>query len=651
MLTTKRDDIAPQSEFYSDSLLQTPSMGKSAIDNFSMAFATPFVMLEALNGTLNKKPEGQAILNSFKQIQLEAQTPGMGWQQYLQNEGSGLLGFALNPINWGFGEAGALAARGVSRGVESVLPNAALMYARKPIKEILGKIFGKYVPENVVENFGKNKIEKTLSASLIANKALNAFSIFSGAGIPQAIVENYKADTNHIEWAGVAKDAANMGIFGLKIAAIPFAWGILRGKLNRGKGENPTQAMDATAIDTALAKGHITPDEHQWLKDYYEFEKNPANKELEIDLKERATRLIKDNNYKADTVSNEALLEILTQDDINNLKGPIADQLASLHLPDEQRTALTDFIIHNRLDELKKDPAKLDGVRGYVDFLEKKMQGKDQKIAEYDSILKQYLLKSVKENMPFSQKELFKLLRKMGYEASHVKNVPMTIPNNIVRRIKLLSNIKRLKAKLAKEKRRGFSPNKKTLNRIAELEKKLPKILTPKEELLHLTKKLLIDGLPKNFVNSEDYHRLLDLSNAWHNARSLLDRVHLEHEYNKQEAFLKVAKELLHIADSNFGDLAKPENVMEYLKNRLESNLEKPVNVSDVNQVLSEIEKAPIGDALTQALRDQEAAMNDVPNNESKKAYQAAAQKLKEFSEKQTVFANAIKCQQGVKNA
>ena len=76
-------------------------------------------------------------------------------------------------------------------------------------------------------------------------------------------------------------------------------------------------------------------------------------------------------------------------------------------------------------------------------------------------------------------------------------------------------------------------------------------------------------GLKKNFQMSAAYHRLMDLSNVLHNARTLLDRIHLEHEYNKQEAYRDLIDHLLKRADSNITATAKPDNVIEYLRKRI----------------------------------------------------------------------------------
>lgn len=636
-MLTRSSNISPQQEYYADSLLTMPTASQTVFHNLAMGVATPVVALNMLNGQMAKKPEGKAMLSAFNSIRLENETPGMSTGQWLAGEGANMLGFGLNPATWGLGEAGGLAAEGLSAGAARIAPEAATVFMRTPIKELVKEPIGRYIPSMV----GKEGAEKALSTGLIADTTLKNFGIFAGAAAPQGIVDNYKADTNHIEWGGVAREMGEMGAFGIAIGSIPFAWGVLRGKVNRGLGRADTDPVDSSALDEALSNGHITPAEHQWYTDYLAHQKDPGNAELKEKLESQGSHLINENGHTANTASNEAMFEIMTPDDVSNLQGIIGDQLSG-NVPEEYRTTLTDFIIHNRLDYIRQNPKWLDGVRGYVDFINNKLANRAVKSAEADEILEKNLTKGTKENMPFSQKELFKYMKQAAFESSHVKHLPVTIPENMVKHLKIKEKIDKLKGKLKLDKRRGKPENKQTLRRIEELEKSLPKILSPKEELHQLRQELLGKGLKNNFERSNAYHRLLDLSNVWHNARTLLDRVHLEHEYNKQQAFRDLAHQVLKVADSDMPRISKPENVVDYMRRRIEGTLNKVETLSEVNRVVGEHEAVPSdADAI---LSEQGEQFDKSSSEKSKQEFNESADRFREFKESEGIFKTLISC-------
>lgn len=636
-MLNRTNKLAPQQEYYADSLLQLPTASDTVFHNLTMGVATPIVALNMLDGQFAKKPEGQAILSAFNSIKLENETPGMSWSQWLAGEGANMLGFGLNPATWALGEAGGLAAKAGIGGVARVAPDAASVFMRRPIKELVSEPISKYIPEMI----GKGAGEKPLSLGLATEKTLSNFGIFAGAGVPQAIVDQYKADTGHIEWGGVAREMGEMGAFGIAIGSVPFAYGVLRGKINRGLGRSPTDSVSASEVDLALERGQITKGEHEWYTQYLEHQKDPGNIELAEKLKTTGSDIINANGHTANTVSNEAMFEIMRPDDVTNLHGVIADQLAG-NVPEQYKKALSDFIIHNRMDYIRQNPKWLDGVRGYVDFINQKLAERHPKSLEADAILDKHFLKGVKENMPFSQKEIFKMMKKSGFEASHMAHLPVTIPENMVRHLKLAEKIDKLKVKLQKEKRHGLEPNKQTIRRIEELEGQLPKILTPKEELHQIRESLLGKGLKPGFERSNAYHRLLDLSNVWHNARTLLDRVHLENEYNRQAAFRDLAHQVLKIADSDMPRISKPENVVDYLRRRIEGNLNKVEPISDVNRTVEERQKVPSdADAI---LTEQEQQIKNSQAQEAKKEFMQSTDRLKEFKESPNIFKNLISC-------
>jgi hypothetical protein len=640
-MLTRNNQVAPQQEYYADSLLTMPSTTRSVYDNLVMGFATPVIALNMLDKQFAQKPEGQAVVGSYNALQLENETPGMGWAQHYANEGANMLGFGLNPATWALGGAGGLATRGLGEAAEKVAPDALTSFMRTPIKELVSKPIGEYIPSMI----GKEGAEEPLSLGLMADKTLHNFGTFAGAGVPQGIVDNYNQDTGNIAWGGVAREMGEMGAFGIAIGSVPFAFGVLRGKINRGLGDEQTADITTQKLNDALERGQITPAEHQWYMDYLEHQQTPEDVDKMQGLQDRATQIINDNGHTANEATNEAMFEMLSPDDMKNLQGVIADQISG-DVPEEYKKALSDFVIHNRLDNMREDPRMLDGVRGYVDFINKKLEAKPEKIAEADQILDDHMLKGVKENMPFSQKEIMRYMKKAGFESSHMKQLPVTIPDNMTQNLKLNEKISYLNNKLKIAKRNGAPENIQTVRRIEQLQNKQPKILTPKEELTHIRKTLLTEkGLPDNWQMSNAYHRLLDLSNVWANARTLLDRIHLEHEYEKQEAFRDLTNNILKISDADLPKIAKPENVIDYLRRRIEGNLTKSEPIADIQRAVDDRQNVPAdSDSI---LNEQQEQIKNTEAEDAKNEFVQSTEKFKEFKESDGIFKNLISCVMG----
>lgn len=641
-MLTRSTDLTPRDTLTNEVVLTPPSFSQSVFHNFAQGYTAPLVGANMLDSHFAASPEGEAMRGAYEAVNLENQTPGLGTGQWLVGQGANLLGMSLNPVNWGLGKMGSLAARGIAAGAEKLAPEAVSMFMRRPLKEILGEKLGKWLPEMV----GKEGEGKTLSSALMSEKTWQLIGEHGASAAafmaPISIMENYNNDTHHIQWGGVARSMGEMGAFGIAIGSIPFTWGLMRGKINRATGRGASEVVAPHDIDRALEKGHITEAEHAWYTDYHALQKDPGNQKLEADLKERGSRLINENGHRANTVTNEAMFEILTPDDVSNLQGVVADQIAG-NVPENFERALSDFVIHGRLDYIRQKPEWLDGVRGYVDFINEKLGSKEAKLREADEILDKHLLRSVKENMPFSQKEIIKHAKQAGLEESHLSQMPLSIPKNVQKHVGNLQKIAKLKAKVQKDVRAGREPNKKVVKRMEDLEKGLPKILTPKEELVHLKGELFKEkGLIDHVERTPAYHRLADLAHVWNNARVLLDRVHLENEYKKQSAFKELSDSVLKTADSDFGKLAKPDDVMNYMRSRLEKAMSEGEKIEDVKRVLADSQKVPADSEAI--LTDQAERAKNTAAEDAKQEFEESSARFDEFKKSENVFKNLISC-------
>ena len=437
-MLTRQENIGTPQQYYLDSLLPKVGVARSVFDNFAAGVATPVVGMRDLDSTFAREPEGKAIHDTLNSVQLESQNPNIGWGQASADYLANIIGYGINPLSWGFGRLGGLAAEGISTAAEKAAPTAANVFMRKPLSSLFSEPLSSWIPSEVGEG-------KTLSSALLSKNALDAFGIGVGVSVPGAIEANFNQDSGHVNWGGAARDAGEMGALGLALGSVSYAFGMLKGKVNRGIGEPPGSPITQADLDNALEKGDITKDEHQWYSDYtaLQSKEKPSDPAAMDDLTKRATDIVNNNGQDANVATHEVPFNILEPKDMDNLQAVVPDQLVS-GLPDNVNKALSDYIVHNRLDALRENPQTLDGVRGFVDTMNEKLANKGAKQAESDKILDEYLTKGAKENLPFSQKELFKHMRQAGFEASHIKQLPVTIPENIGRHLKAMNDIDEL---------------------------------------------------------------------------------------------------------------------------------------------------------------------------------------------------------------
>lgn len=628
-MLTRDQNISTPEQYYGDSLLTKPTTSHSVYNNLTLSAATPLIAVNDMDSEFAKKPEGKALHAAMEAVNIENMNPNIGWGQASANYLANIAGMLINPIYGGLGTAGALLTRSAAGAAERIAPEAVNTFAKRSLGSFLSKEASEKVPETLAQ----------LTLAGVSEKSLEAFAVGAGIGIPQGITENYDQDTGHIKWGGVAKDMGSMGAFGLAIGSIPFAFGLIKGKVNRARMAEPAEEVPVDAFQEAVEKGHITQEQYDWYKAAStETDPKKLNK-----LERQASQIVGSEGHIVNTATHEVPVEILKAEDIKNLQSAVADQLAG-DVPENYKTALSDFIVHNGLDAQRENPKFLDGVRGYIDFMKGKMKEKPRKIVEHNEILDKHLLRSVKENMPFSQKEIMKMIKQSSFESSHIKHLPLIVPENLSKHIDLLEKINQLEKKMKK-----LGRNKQTEKRIKELNDRLPKILTPKEELQHIRNKLITEkGTPDNVSSTPEYHRLSQLAEVWHNARVLLDRVHMEEEYKRQDALMTISELLVKVEDSNAPRLAKPDNVINYLKERIEGNVYKKESIENIEEKVQEQTSVPSeGD---QVLKEQEERIKNIKAKKSVEEFEISSERYREFKSSENVFKNLLSCVLGSVN-
>lgn len=591
-----KKEVGTPQRYVADTLLKSPSLSESVFDNLAEGYISPAVgdaaaISSAVNKTFASTPQGKSLFTTYNALQLTNERPQGTAQQYA-GMAANMIGWSLSPQNWFlFGAAGkavGAAADLVGAGASRVLPEAASTLARTPIRDFVPESVKKYIPETI----GGEAESQPLNISNVAKSSAKTFGSWAATSVPTEIAENYNQQTGHINYPQVMANSAKMGGLGLVIHSVVFAAGVILGKANRALGHPPSSTLSPDDLDSLVKDKIITPEEHQWYKDWDEHQSSKPDLDKAKELEQRATDIVAKSGQPVNTVSHEVPFDILREQDMHNLKAAVADEVASGRTEDHQR-ALSDFVVNGRLDAIRENPGMLDGVRGYVDAVEGKLRLKADKLAYADQILDEHMLKGMHDEMPLSHESI----------AEHGES-PLVVPKG--------------------------------------------KILSPTEELKSLRKKLLDKGLPKDFKTSPEYHRLLDLSHVWANAHTLLDRVHLEDEYNRQEAFKNVAKEILRINDSGTGRLAKPDNVMNYLKDRIEQHLQKIKSLSQIKEDLKEADTLP-ADA-EQILNEQKSQFSKTSAREVAEEFNDSTFKFKEFKASENIFKNFINCVVGALN-
>lgn len=527
LLTDDRVPVNNTQDYLNTANLNPPGFGKSVFNGMAAGFAAPFAAANDIVDTFSnvpREPHGaQFLLNVVNQQQQSPGSSGVGF--FIGN----VAGFALNPINLAMGEVGGEAGTMMGEGAAALLPESAK------------------------------------SAAIMSGKW---GGMFSGAMLPQDIAENYNQNTNHINWAGVATDAGiNYGI-GMALPAIPFAYGLVKAKL-------ADQAMIKTAKQAAasgLSNGDISQAEHDFYAAYHD-------KESPEVLEQMARDILVDHNVEIDASTGNVHVPVATPDDIDNLHTVVPDQLAT-ETSSDLKTALSDFIMHTRLDDVTDDMNLKNGMQGFIDHTDAKLEMKNEMLAKADKIVDDHLYKKLKVDEPLSQEEIYSLVK-------NDKAGSLTIPENVTKRISQDRAIKVAKIEI-KQTEKQISDNPKAPNLemlrasiatreklITDINEKLEPLLKPKEELAYLREQLTGEKLKPDFALGVPFNRLLDLTDVWHNAKILNARVQLEHQYNKQEAFRQLAKNLVDISSAQLGKLAETNPVTDYLKNRIESKIFK----------------------------------------------------------------------------
>ena len=342
----------------------------------------------------------------------------------------------------------------------------------------------------------------------------------------------------------------------------------------------------------------------------------------------------------------------------------VADKLAA-NLPDNIKSLYQDFINHARIDDMRADPnapSVIDGLKGVVSFVQKRLAKEPEEMVNFHKIMRRLLPENLKEENPFTQTKILRGEKKAG-------RTGMTVPYQVGKRMKQEERINRIKQQ-NRDYLRQFEKTSKpryqqlisrNQERINELSEKLEPLLSHKEEIEYLREKLLPEGkVANNFKSTTAYQRLLDLTRVRNDARALMHEVHLKNEYELHDAYATLLDTITKVMRSEFGKLAKVENINDYMRERIQSaspqlkNLEMESVKKEVTEARVKMDrsyeetKTPEGqDRAIQAMDEE---MKETSSSDNKKEYDEIKNQFNESKENENVFSNLIKCVLGARD-
>lgn len=621
-------------------------------------------------------PLDKTLKDSLDLIDYKLSNPEIGTAQNITNAAASIAGSVLDPVSLFFAGIGGKVLGTVAKTSLDLLPDAIGGLSEGAIsKEFIQSAIDAEVPA-----FRNNKWASVLPKSYgdAIERVAETSGAFAGFDVPSAFNENYRADTNQLDYGGMVKSVALNGGIGIAFPPVMWALGLITGKLDRVTQEVVSAAAEAgktvTVIneamptrlqiaDKALQDGKITPEEHEF---YTRFHVEPTDTAGHL---QRALRVLGDNEHPVNALTNNVEIPFLTADEMKQLQVFAADQLSS-SVPENMKDALTTVVSHNMVDRLvsmlRENPSMMDALSGHLDSIAERLENKLGSLERADEYVEKNMRRAEERLQPIEQKKLMRMLEKG--ELTH-KELPFVVPKNVKGIRTRLGNIKKLKIdekNAEKEfKRTGKMKFKKKLNYVrgkikdaeADLkayQEKNP-VLPQAKELDAIQNHLLSEkGLPEGYQSKPEYLRLLDLAHFSSRARRLVERVRLRAAYEQQEAIHDVMRGIAQIAESGVKEIANPRVVTDYIKERIETNLNIPEQYREMDEKVSNIE-AEANEPLAskqESIDAQIQSINENPDVSSgvKKEFNTLQERLKQFEGAESARAEMVNCIMGAAN-
>ncbi len=584
----------------------------------------------------------------------------LSWGQYVSRAPLDFIADTLGgvyaaPETIAFGWAGR-AIKPVLNLLAPLIPGGAAGLLAKTGADILGeKALPKYVAEQTVGGLAKE--------AAVVGSEVAAFML------PAEVYEAYNQDLDTIDFGKFAKAYSTNLFVGFGLGTLPFAagaiWGKVKGRWWVGK-EVPHPGRDhgytPEHIQQDVENGHITQAEGDFMQRY-------LHEPFHTNNQQDATFLLKKSGIPVNDLKHEVNFELFSGKDIENINNVIADQIMA---PQEVKTALSDFMIHNRLDKMRENPEVVEGIRGFIEATNYKLEKKPEQMIKLQEVARKYLPENLRREAPFSQRNIYAAIKNEGLAAVESR---MHIPEAVRIKHQKESRIKVLKNKVKQYQKhirdvghketdilnRGNQQVIKKYNRfVSKAEKEIadimaePTALVPHDiELDLLRDELMPNGIVKDNVElTSGYSRLMDLTRMSQGARNLMMQLHVEQEYAKQAAIKDMLESLAKIIETPGPRLADPRNVVRYLNERISSTKQYPDYITPSNVYTIEAPKAvaklktfqKVPAESVEILQEEIGSHADSHAITAKTELKAAFEKLEEFKRSPEVFKNLMEC-------
>lgn len=686
-----------------------PTFGGSVFNSFKeAATAVPaLIVTKALEAGLPVSERAQHWKSIYDRVQQENQreesliSVGQMRVRKVASFIPSLIGGLLDPISAATGYAGGAA---TSAAIRTIAPTAI---TRATIRQgLIAELGTKAAIEAVPRTIGEVAIAGTHGGGVMA-----------GYSVPGAYFGTDNAKD-------MAKEIGANTAMGIGFGVVGYGMGVLWHGLfpKQGKTPQPHDSAALQKLNDAFGAGHIQQNEYELMRDYLTNPDDPS-------IPKRFSETMLKRGHEINSSTYQAYFGMLTDSDMANLKNIFPHELANHELATD-KNALSDFVLHNRLDEMRNEPTKVNGLIGVVDEIEHRLKNVESIRAKADEVVNK-AIEEIPERMPFDQQDLkeisekvqdhgFTLLEKEGLspqdELIHVKQKLLGGNPDIYYRgygwlgegeghaqmsdhtfgkgywiTPELEHAKHYgrKFEVVKGRFNLYDVRKGKDKELNSIHRKLifmdrPK-LGKKESFNHkrlinklhkLARKKGYDGfqrenqimlfekpeksvkkyvgqyqLKRDFQQTKEYQRLIELADHWPQAKVLLDRVNLEHNIERQEAFRDVAKAFIDVLNSNIDKFANPDRVNNYLKERIgqlttesgeQSYAGKVIPLSEIESSVKEARKIPVNE--DEILEDYANMVKDSGSESVMTDYSEARERYEQFRSNEKALEEMINC-------
>lgn len=602
--------VTPQSinNTFENGLLTKPTPLHSMYMSGMGGFITGYKFIGDIYNKAAGLPENRQLKDTLELIEREKNVEGQSLGQRSLNWIADMVGYSISPPVLALGGLGGAAARGLSIGARAVAPAAAVPFLERQVGK--GIIGGK--------PFTVGDIGERLAGGALAGEL---------SMVPMAFEE------------GKARVANEGGALGFALSSVPILLGLRKGLKVKG-----AKVEEKPSIIPQEAKPEFTTEVTEPLSETDQWHHDYENKlDTKENLANRATKILQKEGIEVNPVTHEVNFQLLNENDVRNLQSAVTDSITS-DVSQSNKNHLIDYIINNRIDEIRSNPKSQMMLRAYDNYLTGKLAVRQSIIVDADKFVSNVMKEKITNKAFLSQPEIEKAIKKLSREESHVSQLPFALPENIEKRIKLKDRIAELKKK---------EPVRAVVRRIKELENKIPKIMKPKEEVNYLYDKIIKGKEYHNKLKSRAYQRLQELADYWPQARALLERIHLEEELERQQAIKDALSKLRKEVEKPIDRSARPEDVITYLKERIEGIKPRKNPIGETpktpEQVIQEVSKVP-SDVET-VLAEHEKLAEEAPKNakELKKELVKDNDRIKQFKSSGKALGEFIQCVLGSK--